>query len=131
MLERVAKHEADVVMVWKVDRFSRFKPMEAIVILYYITDQFQTDFVSLLEPDASTINNPLPELFRLPLLALHLAYAAMEREAISKRTKAGIAAKKAAGQWHGGRPVGVVETKDRKVSIRQDVGVEDMFKPVI
>lgn len=128
MMERVARKEADAVMVWKVDRFSRFDPMEAVVVLYYIRE-YGVGFISLMDPDASTISNPLPEILRLPILALKLAFAAMERESISMRTKAGIAAKRAMGQWKGGRPKGSLDTAPRKVSISQDISVEDMFKP--
>lgn len=129
MMERVARKECDAVMVWKVDRFSRFDPMEAIVVLYYIRE-YGVDFISLIEPDASTINNPLPRLLQLPLLSLRLAYAAMEKEAISMRTKAGIAAKKLTGEWHGGRPKGSLDKEQRIVSTaNKDISVADMFKP--
>jgi len=87
------------VLVWKMDRFSR----EGInVVLGYI-EKLKSRGVwlrSMTESWLDTSNAGVAEL----LLAIMSWVAAEERRKISERTKAGIARRRAIGQWRGGRP---------------------------
>lgn len=113
MLSAVKRKEADLIMVWAVDRFSRLDPLEAIVILAQLQRE-KCGFYSLMEPYASSIDNTVPEELRLPLMCLALSTARAEHKRISNRTKAGIAAKRATGEWKGGRPLGSKDSKPRE-----------------
>lgn len=131
MLRRVGQKEADLVMVWKADRFSRLEPMETIVILYQI-QTFGCGFYSLTEPYISSLeDNPIPNEWRLPVISMVFAGGYSEKKKISQRTKAGIAAKRLTGQWHGGRPKGSLDKEQRKPKrFRAEMKATDLFKPV-
>lgn len=112
MLSAIKRKEADTILVWAVDRFSRLDPMEAIII-YAELILNKIDFYSLEEPYVSTIENDTPEDLRLMLVAWVLSNARREHTRISSRTKAGIASKRAKGEWKGGRPKGSKDSKER------------------
>lgn len=128
MMEEVGR--AQMIMVWRADRFSRFSPLEALVVVEELHTR-KIGFYSLYEPYASDLpENTTPEDMRLFLLHLSFMNAKAESKRISDRTKAGIAAKKADGTWKGGRPVGSTDKVQRgtpqpKVAMRP----EDLFKP--
>lgn len=113
MLSAIKRKEADTIMVWAVDRFSRLDPMEAIIIWAQLV-LAKIGFYSLMEPYVSTVENETPEYLRLILVAIVLTNARMEHNKISNRTKAGIAAKRAKGEWKGGRPKGSKDSRERE-----------------
>lgn len=88
------------IVVWKLDRFSR-EPM--FVTLGYL-EQLKiqgTALISLTESWLDTRSeNPMGEV----VMAIMAWASAEERRKISERTKAGIARRRAIGQWKGGRP---------------------------
>lgn len=113
MLSAIKRKEADMIVVWAMDRFSRLDPWEAMGILIELK-LLEVGFYSLQEPWASTVDNSVPENLRLPLVGLALSNSREEHDKISRRTKAGIAAKRAKGEWRGGRPKGSQDSKDRE-----------------
>ncbi len=98
------------IVVWKLDRFSR-EPL--FVTLSYI-EQLKMARIGLISVTESWLDtraeNPMAEL----ILAIMSWASAEERRKISERTKAGIARRKAIGQWRGGRPVGSKDKRARK-----------------
>lgn len=100
MLNDAYRRWFDVIIVWKLDRFSR-EPM--FVQMGYINNLKERGIgiISLTETWLDTRKeNPTSEL----LLAIMTWVAGEERRKISERTKAGIAQRRAIGQWKGGRP---------------------------
>jgi len=88
------------IVVWKYDRFTR-EPM--FVAMSYINSlrSKKVGVISITEEWFNTsVDNPMAEL----VMAIMSWASAEERRKISERTKAGIARRRAIGQWHGGRP---------------------------
>ena len=88
------------VLVWKFDRFTR----ESMYIAVGYVEKLKSRGIaikSLTEGwlDTST-ENPISDV----VLAIMSWAGAEERKKISERTKAGIARRRAIGQWKGGRP---------------------------
>jgi DNA invertase Pin-like site-specific DNA recombinase len=88
------------IIVWKLDRYSR----EGVrAVLEYIR-KLRSRGVWLLSVTESwmdtRLDNPMSEL----VLVIMAWAAEEEHRKISERTKAGIARRRAIGQWHGGRP---------------------------
>jgi DNA invertase Pin-like site-specific DNA recombinase len=128
MMEEVGR--AQMIMVWRADRFSRFSPLEALVVVEELHTR-GIGFYSLYEPFASDLpENTTPDDMRLFLLHLSFMNAKAESKRISERTKAGIAAKKADGTWKGGRPFGSKDSTPRGTP-QQKVHLtpSDLFKP--
>ncbi len=95
MLSRFSK-----ILVWKLDRFSREK-MSTVVGRIEKLERRGCGILSLTETWLDTSkDNPMRDV----ILAVMTWAAAEERRKISERTKAGIARKRAIGQWKGGRP---------------------------
>jgi DNA invertase Pin-like site-specific DNA recombinase len=88
------------ILVWKLDRFSREGMMHTVSYL----QELQRRGVAVRSQTESWLDtgkdNPMSEL----VLAVMAWSAANERRNISDRTKAGIARRRAIGQWRGGRP---------------------------
>lgn len=88
------------ILVWKLDRFSREGMMKTVAYL----QELQRRGVAVRSQTESWVDtgkdNPMSEL----VLAVMSWAASEERRKISERTKAGIAQRRAIGQWHGGRP---------------------------
>jgi site-specific DNA recombinase len=88
------------IIIWKFDRFSR-QPL--FVSMSYI-EQLKIQGVGLISMTESWLDtrkeNPMGEL----VVAIMAWASAEERRKISERTKAGIAQRRAIGQWRGGRP---------------------------
>jgi DNA invertase Pin-like site-specific DNA recombinase len=88
------------IVVWKFDRFSR-QPL--FVSMSYI-EQLKTHKIGLISMTESWLDtrqeNPMGDL----VIAIMAWASAEERRKISERTKAGIAKRRAIGQWRGGRP---------------------------
>jgi len=128
MMEQVGR--AQMIMVWRADRFSRFSPLEALGVVEELHLR-GVGFFSLYEAYVSDLpENTTPEDMRLFLLHLSFMNAKMESRKISERTKAGIAAKKAAGTWKGGRPAGSLDSTPRGTpQQKQVITPSDLFKP--
>lgn len=88
------------IMVWKLDRFSRENLSNVIGRIQKLRER-KIGVISLTESWVNTgEDNPMSEL----VLAVMSWAASEERRKISERTKAGIARRRAIGQWKGGRP---------------------------
>lgn len=87
------------IIVWKLDRFSR----EGIISTMAYIKQLKERGVwlkSMTEGWLDTNQEGITDI----VLAIMSWAASEERKKISDRTKAGIARRRAIGQWHGGRP---------------------------
>lgn len=88
------------VLVWKLDRFSRETMSQVVGRL----ERLKSRGVAILSLTESWLDtskeNPMSEV----IIAIMAWAAAEERRKISERTKAGIAKRRAIGQWRGGRP---------------------------
>jgi DNA invertase Pin-like site-specific DNA recombinase len=92
----------NAVLVWKLDRFSREGIGHTLSYIQRLRDR-GVAVKSMTEAWVDTsLDNPLGEF----LIAVFSWVAAEERRKISQRTKAGIARRRAIGQWRGGRPKG-------------------------
>lgn len=88
------------ILVWKLDRFSRETLSVSIGRIQRLRER-GVGLKSLTESWLDTgKDNPTSEL----ILAIMAWAAGEERRKISERTKAGIARRRAIGQWKGGRP---------------------------
>lgn len=102
---RLMLHEAmllrfQTILVWKLDRFSREGLSNVIGRIQKLRER-KVGIKSLTESWVNTgEDNPMSEL----VLAIMSWAASEERRKISERTKAGIAQRRAIGQWKGGRP---------------------------
>lgn len=100
-----------VILVWKLDRFSR-ENLSIVIGRIQTLKARGVGVKSLTETWLDTSeDNPVSEL----ILAIMSWAASEERRKISERTKAAIARKKAIGQWTGGRPKITLTNKDKKV----------------
>lgn len=112
----------DVILVWKMDRFSRRGIKDVFTTLDYFT-HCNISVVSFTEPYLST-DSPMREL----LLAV-LAWAArMESENISTRVKAGMERARAEGK-HLGRPT--LDIEDLPAQVKRLHEVDGLSFPVI
>lgn len=98
-LSRLVKQmrNGDTLVVWKLDRLGR--SLKGLLHMVEELDRLGINFVSL--TDHIDTNSPTGRLF----FHFMAAMAEWERNMISERTKAGIAAKKAAGQVFGRKPL--------------------------
>lgn len=88
------------ILVWKLDRFSRER-MSVVVGRIERLKERGIALMSLTESWLDTSKeNPVSDV----ILAIMTWAASEERRKISDRTKAGIAKRRAIGQWKGGRP---------------------------
>ena len=96
LLADVAAHRLDVVVVYKVDRLTRYLPDFAKIIDAF--DKAGVSFVSVTQAFNTTTS-----MGRLTLNVL-LSFAQFEREVTGERIRDKIAASKAKGMWMGGVP---------------------------
>ena len=88
------------ILVWKLDRFSR-EPLSQVLGRIQKLRERTIGIKSLTETWVDTgQENPMSDL----VLAVMSWAASEERRKISERTKAGIAQRRALGNWRGGRP---------------------------
>ncbi len=100
MLQDAMMLRFTAILVWRMDRFSR-EPMSVVVARIQELRRRGVALKSLQESWLDTsVDNPISEV----VLAIMSWAAAEERRKISERTKAGIARRRAIGQWKGGRP---------------------------
>lgn len=100
MLHEAMMMRFDCIIVWKLDRFSR-EPLSIVIGRIQKLKERTIGIRSLTEQWLNTSEeNPMAEL----ILAIMSWAASEERRKISERTKAGIAQRRAIGQWKGGRP---------------------------
>jgi DNA invertase Pin-like site-specific DNA recombinase len=100
LFDDAARKQFDVVLVWALDRFTR----EGIFMMFTYLEKLKkqgVEFESYTESHFRT-SGPFGELF----LAMAAAFAKIERQRISDRTKAGMERAKRAGK-HCGRPARV------------------------
>ncbi len=107
MLRDAMQYKFQVIIVWKLDRFSR----EGISHTLSYIEKLKRRGVAVKSLTESWLDtskdNPMSEV----ILAIMSWAAAEERRKISDRTKLGIQRRKNLGVWKGGRPKG---SKDRK-----------------
>ena len=106
------RHEFDIVLVWKLDRFTREGMVKAVTAIQRLADA-GVRFHSYTEPIMQT-TGPQRDL----LIALFGFFAAYERELMKERIKAGIARAKANGKHCGRRPN--QEAKEAAIRLRQE-----------
>lgn len=100
MYREAYQRKFDAIVVWKLDRFSRERMSNTLSYLQNLR-RWGVGVISMTESWLdTTAENPTGEL----LLAVFAWMAAEERRKISERTRAGIARRRAIGQWKGGRP---------------------------
>lgn len=87
------------IIVWKLDRFSREGIMPTMSYLNQLKER-GIWIKSMTESWLDTSQEGITEI----VLAIMSWASAEERKKISERTKAGIARRRAIGQWKGGRP---------------------------
>lgn len=87
------------ILVWKLDRFSREGILNTMAYIKQLKER-GIWLKSMTESWLDTSQEGITEI----VLAIMSWVAAEERRNISERTKAGIARRRAIGQWHGGRP---------------------------
>jgi DNA invertase Pin-like site-specific DNA recombinase len=87
------------IVVWKLDRFSREGIISTMSYIKQLKDR-GCWLKSMTESWLDTSQEGITEI----VLAIMSWAAAEERKKISERTKAGIARRRAIGQWKGGRP---------------------------
>lgn len=89
-----------VILIWKLDRFSRENLLNVLSYVKQLKG-YGVGIISYTESWLDTTNdNPMSDL----ILSVMAWAASEERRKISERTKAGIARRRAIGQWRGGRP---------------------------
>lgn len=100
MLQEAMLLRFNTILIWKWDRFSR-EPMFTAVGRVQKLRERGVGLKSLTESWLDTAKeNPIGDV----VLSIMGWAAAEERRKISERTKAGIARRRAIGQWKGGRP---------------------------
>jgi DNA invertase Pin-like site-specific DNA recombinase len=87
------------IVIWKLDRFSREGIIPTMSYIKQLKDR-GCWLKSMTESWLDTSQEGITEI----VLAIMSWAAAEERKKISERTKAGIARRRAIGQWKGGRP---------------------------
>lgn len=87
------------ILIWKLDRFSR----EGIVSTEAYIKQLKGRGIWLKSMTESWMDTSNEGIYELVIAIMSWA-SAEESKKISERTKAGIARRRAIGQWHGGRP---------------------------
>lgn len=99
MLQDARMRRFQGILVWKLDRFSR----EGIMNTMAYIKQLKERGVWLKSMTKSWLDTSQDGITDIVLAIMSWA-AAEERKKISERTKAGIARRRAIGQWRGGRP---------------------------
>src|SRR5947207_2481587 len=115
LLADVAAKQIDVVLVYKVDRLTRFLPDFARIV--DALDKAGVSFVSVTQQFNTTTS-----MGRLTLNVL-LSFAQFEREVTGERIRDKIAASKQKGMWMGGWvPIGY-DRKDRTLAVNETEAV--------
>ena len=99
MMNDALSRQFSGIIVWKLDRFSREGIIPTMSYIKQLKDR-GIFLKSLTESWLDTQNEGITDV----VLAIMSWAAAEERKKISERTKAGIARRRAIGQWKGGRP---------------------------
>jgi DNA invertase Pin-like site-specific DNA recombinase len=159
MMEQAGAGQAEMVIVARADRFSRFSPIDALVVVDELKRR-GIGFYSLYEPYASNIpENTVPKGMRGVILHISFVMAEGESEKISDRTKKGIEAKRDTckncghkkeshdgacqcsikdchcphfkSSWSGGRPKGSLDSFQRAAPrAKVEMTPQDLFKPM-
>jgi len=112
LLADIAAGKIDVIVVYKVDRLTR--SLADFAKLVELFDEHKVSFVSVTQQFNTTTS-----MGRLTLNVL-LSFAQFEREVTSERIRDKIGASKRKGLWVGGMvPLGY-DTKNRKISVKED-----------
>ena len=99
MLAEALQRRFSGIVVWKLDRFSREGILPTMSYIKQLKDR-GIWLKSMTESWLDTSQEGITEV----VLAIMSWASAEERKKISERTKAGIARRRAIGQWKGGRP---------------------------
>jgi DNA invertase Pin-like site-specific DNA recombinase len=99
MLNDAMQRKFDGILFWKLDRFSREGPLATLAYIKQLRDR-KVWLRSQTESWFDTGNESIADLI-IPIMAW---FAREEQRKISQRTKAGIAQRRAIGQWGGGKP---------------------------
>ena len=100
LMNDAMQRKFNCIIVWKFDRFTRESMYIAVGYVQKLTGR-GVGIKSMTESWLDTTQeNPISDV----ILAVMSWAGAEERRKISERTKAGIARRRAIGQWKGGRP---------------------------
>jgi len=99
LLNDAMQRKFNGIIVWKLDRFSR----EGVIPTMSYIKQLKERGIFLKSMTESWLDTSQEGITEI-ILAIMSWVAAEERKKISERTKAGIARRRAIGQWKGGRP---------------------------
>jgi DNA invertase Pin-like site-specific DNA recombinase len=102
----------DLLLFWSLDRFSREGVYETLHRLKEL-DRMGVRFLSLQEQYLDTLGP-----FREAVMAILAAVAALERDRISERVKAGMARGKLEGKTYGRKPAQLDERKLRRMKAK-------------
>lgn len=97
--------QGDTVVVWKLDRLGRSVKQLIDLMEYWLQEGIEFHSIT----DGLTINNSAMSKMFFTIIA---AFAQLERDLISERTKAGLAEARKRGRF-GGRPKGLSETSKK------------------
>ena len=109
LMEDIGKGEIDIIVVYKIDRFTR--SLADFAKLTEVLDRHNVSFVAVTQQF-----NTSTSMGRLTLNVL-LSFAQFEREVAGERIRDKIAASKRRGMWMGGLPPLGYEVKARKLVI--------------
>ena len=128
LMTDVGARKIDVVLVYKVDRLTRFLPDFARIVEAF--DKTDVSFVSVTQAFNTTTS-----MGRLTLNML-LSFAQFEREITSERIRDKIAASKAKGMWMGGLPplgynVPTDGSRNLTINVREAAQVRLMFAKLL
>ena len=99
MLQDMRQKYFSIIVVWKLDRFSREGIIPTMSYIKKLKDR-GIWLKSMTESWLDTKEEGMTDI----VLAIMSWASAEERKRISERTKAGIARLKSQGKWRGGRP---------------------------
>ena len=111
LLEDIKQNKIDVILVYKIDRFTR-SPKDFYQLIE-VFDKFNISFISVTERfDTST---PAGRLLR----NIMLTFAQFERELTSERTKDKLLERAKKGMWNGGSPPYGYQRENKKLIINR------------
>lgn len=99
-----------ILLIWSLDRFSR----EGIPMTFFYIEELKRCGVGIISHQEPWLDTRQENPFSDVIIAIFAWVAKQERLRISQRTRAGIAQRRAIGQWHGGRPIGSKDKRPRK-----------------
>jgi len=127
MIADARQRKFGVVLVWSLDRFSREGISKTLAYLQRLRVR-GVGVKALQDANFDTTKDSMVGDLIISILAWAAGY---ERQRISERTKAGIARRKAIGQYKGGRPKGAKDKRPRKKKTKLNADLDLILEGVI